>query len=126
MFINKKNSIFYISCLITVVISLIAVYKYVIVLDYKVYMSIPCIDGSNQCFVSYADCENDSDTCMSELASDTDSHYLYAYIDAATIQRDCSGSNDVECVGLICANFPDSCEVVTCSEESVSEGETCI
>ena len=129
MFINKKNSIAYVSILITIIISFVALYKYVVALDYRVYVSIPCIGVSGECFVSYAECENTDDgkdDCVADLVSNTENHYMYAYIDADMINKTCSGTTDVGCLASLCVNSPDSCEQVVCTEENISESEMCI
>ena len=109
---NNKIVAGLISALVLISVSFGA-YKYIIVQDYFVYLHAPCVVGDEfVCFV-YEDEE-------SEGPNDP---YLKMYRKAFEVQS-CLDSG--ACDPYVCRPNEEGCFLVTCEDESVDEGESCI
>lgn len=109
---DKKSKILLYIAGVAFVISIgVSFYKYVILKDYQIFVEIPCDPALDNCFVRT---EEDG----------TITNYRTLSRTASNIPL-CDPNTNETCQALTCKPNEPKCEITSCSEEELPEGETC-
>lgn len=109
---DKKSKILLSFVALAIIISVgLTFYRYVVLQDYQIIAEISCDPATDDCFVRT---EEDESTSTYRLLSRN----------AANIPL-CDPETNENCRALLCEPNERDCEITSCSEEDLPEGESC-
>lgn len=92
-------------------------YRYVVKRDYIIFAHAPCDQTIESCF--YTPCEEGDTECVP-----ADVEY-YKKINKKAFNIELCDSENPECQPLVCQPNEKDCEITSCSEDNIEEGEAC-
>jgi hypothetical protein len=114
---DKKSKILIWVFVIALIISVgTTYYRYVIKRDYIIFAHVECDPKTESCF--YAPCEG------MDCPAEADIEY-YKKINKKAFNIELCDSESPDCKPLVCQLNEADCEITSCTEENVEDGESC-
>jgi hypothetical protein len=111
---KKSKVLFWIFGILLVASIGITFYKYIVKKDYIIMAHVSCDPQTESCF--YVPCEGID--CTTEIE-------YYKIINKKAYNIELCDSTVEDCKPLVCNNGEKDCEIISCSVDTISEGEEC-